>query len=223
MIKAPVSSIFVMSEHPGAVEWLLGHGISATALPWLDTSGLREADTVVGTLPPQRIGEIVSRRIRYYHIAVDTPPELRGTCLSADQLRRCEARLQAIDVMSKDITVETLSATEPRNPLEKNGIAALIANAMLAVYVRLLPSERKLVRWISRSKALILTGFAFFGIHSSASLSSRYPTSLSTVSEKSLAGCMTVWRASISRWGLKSEKPSGWLQKSSHSGSCWRH
>ncbi len=91
-------TLFV-SRHPGAVEWARrrGHG-QADLVEHLDPATVRCGDTVIGTLPIHVAAAVCARGGRYLHLALDLPPEARGRPLSADDMERFGARLEAFQI-----------------------------------------------------------------------------------------------------------------------------
>jgi len=87
---------FLVTRHPGAVDWAARQGIPADRIvPHLDTEQIQPGDTVIGTLPVQLAAQVCQRGGRYLHLLLDLPPEARGRELSADDMQRYGARLQA--------------------------------------------------------------------------------------------------------------------------------
>jgi CRISPR-associated protein Csx16 len=90
-----VTTWFV-SRHAGAVEWAREQGVVVDRLvAHLDPAQTQPGDTVIGTLPVNLAAEVCARGARYLHLALELPPGARGQELSADDLRRFGARLQA--------------------------------------------------------------------------------------------------------------------------------
>ena len=52
-------------------------------------------DTVIGTLPVNLVARVCARGGRYLHLSLDLPAEARGRELTADELERYGARLEA--------------------------------------------------------------------------------------------------------------------------------
>ncbi len=87
---------WLVSRHPGAVEWIKRQGIAVDhRVEHLDIDAIGSGDTVIGTLPINLVAEVCDRGGSYRHLTLDLPPELRGRELSADDLRRCDARLES--------------------------------------------------------------------------------------------------------------------------------
>jgi len=80
--------IYLISRHPGALEWLLQHiDQPAVHLEHLDDAAMiAPGDTVVGTLPVNLVADICRRGARYLHLQINIPRPLRGQELSARQI-----------------------------------------------------------------------------------------------------------------------------------------
>ncbi len=93
-------TIYFITRHPGAVDWAKSQGIhyDQHTEHLLAMDQLAAGDVVIGTLPINMVFELNSRGIRYQHLALDIPRELRGIELSAQQLAQCQARLEEYHV-----------------------------------------------------------------------------------------------------------------------------
>jgi len=88
-----------VTRHPGAVEWAERQGLKVDRqVAHLDPAQVAPGDTVIGVLPVHLAAAVCERGARYMHLSIDLPPELRGRELSADELERCNARLEAFTV-----------------------------------------------------------------------------------------------------------------------------
>lgn len=99
-------TIWLVTRHPGALEWLLGQvdlrHTGFTEVAHLDAETVQPEDLVVGTLPVHLIATLCERGARYLHITFDMPESRRGQELSAADLALLNARLvefraQAVD------------------------------------------------------------------------------------------------------------------------------
>lgn len=99
-------TIWLVTRHAGAREWLLaqgsglsGHGLIEYGLiehvPHLDPARVEPGDIVVGTLPVHLAAQVCARGGRYFNLSLDVPESLRGQELSAADLTRYGARLEA--------------------------------------------------------------------------------------------------------------------------------
>lgn len=88
-------SVWFVSRHAGALEWVRARGIGIDrVVGHLEPAEVRAGDTVIGTLPVQRVAEVNAAGARYLHLSIDLPAELRGRELSAGDLERLGARLE---------------------------------------------------------------------------------------------------------------------------------
>lgn len=88
-------TLWIVTRHAGALEWLARRGIQGgRVVPHLDPAWIQAGDRVVGTLPIQLVAAVCARGGQYEHLSVELPPELRGRELSADTLERHGARLE---------------------------------------------------------------------------------------------------------------------------------
>jgi CRISPR-associated protein Csx16 len=88
-------TIFFVSRHPGAIDWVHRHGISIDRiLTHLDPEEIQAGDMVIGMLPIHLAAEVCARKARYLHLSVDLPQDRRGVELSADELEHFGARIE---------------------------------------------------------------------------------------------------------------------------------
>jgi CRISPR-associated protein Csx16 len=85
---------YFVTRHSGAREWAArrGHG-EAHVIAHLDPALIRPGDMVMGTLPVHLAAEVCARGAHFLFLVLDTPPELRGRDLTADEMEKCGARL----------------------------------------------------------------------------------------------------------------------------------
>ena len=92
-----------VTRHPGAVEWARRQGLAVDRqVDHLELTELEEGDTVIGILPVHLVAAVCERGGRYLHLSLDLPPELRGRELSADDMEKTGARLEAYHVERLD-------------------------------------------------------------------------------------------------------------------------
>jgi CRISPR-associated protein Csx16 len=85
-----------VSRHPGAVAWAQRRGLAVDRqLAHLAPEQIAPGDTVIGTLPVNLVARVCARGGRYLHLSLDLPAEARGRELTADELERYGARLEA--------------------------------------------------------------------------------------------------------------------------------
>ena len=91
---------YFITRHSGAVQWALEEGLSVDRQDeHLEVETVQKGDTVIGTLPINLAARVCQRGARYLHLSLELPPELRGRELSASQMRRCNAHLQAYQII----------------------------------------------------------------------------------------------------------------------------
>ncbi len=94
------SRTWFVSRHPGAVEWAERRGLRVErCVAHLDVSQVAAGDTVIGTLPINLAAEVCARGAQYLNLSLELPEEARGRELSADELERCGARLEAYTIV----------------------------------------------------------------------------------------------------------------------------
>lgn len=91
---------YFVTRHEGAVEWAkLNHLKFDVHLTHLSNfEQLLADDIIIGTLPIQLVYQLNCRGIRYIHLSLEIPPELRGVELTAQQLQSCKASLEEFSV-----------------------------------------------------------------------------------------------------------------------------
>ncbi len=94
---------YLISRHPGAIEWYLSQSLVIDSmLSHLDPALICAGDLVIGTLPLPMVTEVQQRGARYLHLCVPLTPELRGVELSANQLDQLKASLVEFRVEAVD-------------------------------------------------------------------------------------------------------------------------
>jgi CRISPR-associated protein Csx16 len=88
--------IYLVTRHPGALDWLRSQFSEPTVhLMHVDTlATLNPGDCVVGTLPIDKVAQLIAMRIRYFHLCIDVPASLRGKELTTEQLQALHACLR---------------------------------------------------------------------------------------------------------------------------------
>lgn len=90
---------FFISRHPGAIEWAARQNLQVDRLlPHLDPDQVQPGDTVIGSLPVNLAAQVCAKGAAYWHLSLEVPAALRGQELSADNLDRLGARVQAFDI-----------------------------------------------------------------------------------------------------------------------------
>lgn len=94
-----IGKTYFISRHPGAVEWAARRGLRVDeVIEHLDIATIQGGDTVIGTLPIHLAAEVCARRARFLYLSLDLPAEARGRELTADDLDRYGARLEAFRI-----------------------------------------------------------------------------------------------------------------------------
>ena len=89
-------STWFITRHPGAIAWAMRRGLAVDRqLAHLAPEQIAPGDTVIGTLPVNLVARVCARGGRYLHLSLDLPAEARGRELTADELERYGARLEA--------------------------------------------------------------------------------------------------------------------------------
>lgn len=87
---------YFITRHLGALGWAKQNGVDFDVhLTHLnDDMPLKAGDVIIGTLPINIIAQINAMGVRYIHLSLAIPPQLRGVELSAKQLDECQASLE---------------------------------------------------------------------------------------------------------------------------------
>ena len=89
-------TVWFVSRHPGAIAWAQRHGIGFDRhVPHLEPELVRPGDTVMGSLPVHLAAQVCERGAHLLNLSLDLPADARGRELSADDLERYDARLEA--------------------------------------------------------------------------------------------------------------------------------
>lgn len=91
-----MTTIFI-TRHQGAIQWAKEQGVEVdrllTHLEADEISQLTKNDTVLGILPVNLACEVCKQGARYYHLALDLPPNARGVELTAEEMTTYGAKL----------------------------------------------------------------------------------------------------------------------------------
>src|SRR5574337_2115727 len=94
MTEGANMTTWLVTRHPGALEWLAGQGVAADrVVAHLEADELAPGDTVIGVLPYHLAAAVCAAGGRFFSVDVQLPPGLRGVELSAAQLWALGARL----------------------------------------------------------------------------------------------------------------------------------
>lgn len=87
-------SIYFITRHTGALAWAkqkhLQYDVHLEHLS--DLSLLKTGDLVIGTLPINIVYELNVQGVRYIHLSLQIPAELRGVELNAQQLEEYQVQ-----------------------------------------------------------------------------------------------------------------------------------
>ncbi|WP_201583312.1 CRISPR-associated protein Csx16 [Psychrobacter jeotgali] len=89
-------SIYLVSRHQGAVDWMnhTGHHYDAHLTHLTDYEMLTAGDTVIGSLPINIVADLNVLGVNYLHLSLYIPEQLRGVELTAEQLSALDAKLE---------------------------------------------------------------------------------------------------------------------------------
>lgn len=109
-----MTTIFV-TRHAGAVEWARRHKFGvARVVTHLVLAQVQPGNTVIGTLPVNLAAQVCAKGAAYWHLSLDLTTEQRGLELSADDMERLGARVQAFDI--KPLPALEIPILSPTNP-----------------------------------------------------------------------------------------------------------
>lgn len=89
-------SIYLVSRHQGAVDWMnhMGHHYDEHLTHLADYEALTAGDTIIGSLPINIVADLNARGVTYQHLSLYIPEQLRGVELTAEQLSQLDAKLE---------------------------------------------------------------------------------------------------------------------------------
>ena len=85
--------VYLISRHPGAVEWLLKNSplkINSVHSHLGDNIKVKNGDIFIGTLPINLVEEITAKGARYIHLVIPIGQSLRGRELSKNEMDSLE-------------------------------------------------------------------------------------------------------------------------------------
>lgn len=89
-------TIYFVTRHPGTLQWAqqnhLKFDIHLEHLT--DLNSLQAQDIVIGILPINMVYQLNCRGVRYIHLSLQMPAQLRGMELDPQQLNACHATLE---------------------------------------------------------------------------------------------------------------------------------
>lgn len=94
---------YFVTRHAGALKWakLKKLQFDVHLLHLSNFDQLQANDIIIGTLPINIVYELNRRAVRYVHLSLDIPAELRGAELTAEQLDMCKAQLEEFTVQKQ--------------------------------------------------------------------------------------------------------------------------
>lgn len=105
-------TIYFVTRHLGALAWAeqnhLHFDVHLEHL--LDLQQLNANDVIIGTLPINMVFQLNQKGVRYIHLSLDIPPQLRGVELNVEQLHACKAALEEFVVQKKVFDMSALFA-----------------------------------------------------------------------------------------------------------------
>lgn len=93
-------TIYFVTRHDGALQWAAANDVQFDVhLPHLhDMQCFNAGDVVIGTLPINMVYLLNQHGVRYIHLSLDIPPQLRGVELNVTQLKSCNATLEEFHI-----------------------------------------------------------------------------------------------------------------------------
>lgn len=87
---------YFITRHSGALAWAKQQHLSFDVHleHLLDLNLLQAGDIIIGTLPINLVYALNKKQVRYIHLSLNIPPQLRGIELTIDQLNTCQATLE---------------------------------------------------------------------------------------------------------------------------------
>lgn len=90
---------YLITRHPGAKQWAEEEGIAVDSqLDHLEIDRVQAGDSVIGSLPVNLAAEVCAQGGRYFHLSLELPYDWRGRELTADDMRRFGARVEAFRI-----------------------------------------------------------------------------------------------------------------------------
>jgi len=90
---------YFVSRHTGAMVWAKNEAIKVDVqLEHLEINNLKAGDIVLGSLPVNLVAELNKMGVRYFHLSLPLPADLRGKEISAEMMRDLGARLDEFKV-----------------------------------------------------------------------------------------------------------------------------
>lgn len=90
------ATVFIVSRHQGAVEWLHRRGFNGVLVAHLDTLKVPAGSVVLGSLPPGMVADLNGKGVGYYNLSLYVPEKLRGVELTPEQMDELGCKLQYV-------------------------------------------------------------------------------------------------------------------------------
>jgi CRISPR-associated protein Csx16 len=132
---------YFVTRHNGAILWARDAGIRARKITQenFDVNIVNAGDVVMGTLPVHLAGEVLQRGGHYWHLSMEVPLDLRGKELTAEQMRKCNARLEEFRVLPRGIRSSASREVEVPSLAPEGGLIHVVI-ASEQVLPNLLPA-----------------------------------------------------------------------------------
>ncbi|BBO79927.1 CRISPR-associated protein Csx16 [Desulfosarcina ovata] len=96
------NTTWFVTRHAGAQEWAFDEGLKVDqVVDHLDTDEVKKGDIVIGSLPVNMVASLNEKGVRYFHLILQIPREMRGKHLSADRMRSFGARIEEYVVVKR--------------------------------------------------------------------------------------------------------------------------
>ncbi len=90
---------YLVTRHPGAKAWVESEGIKVDYyLDHLEIDQVKKGDRILGSLPVNLVAELNAKGIRYFHITLPLPPELRGQEITSEIMKKLGAKMEEYKV-----------------------------------------------------------------------------------------------------------------------------
>jgi CRISPR-associated protein Csx16 len=92
-------SVYFVTRHAGAKAWAESEGLKIDAcIEHLEMDQITAGDTILGTLPINLVAELNAKGIRYFHLILPLPVELRGQEITKEIMKKLGAKMQEYKV-----------------------------------------------------------------------------------------------------------------------------
>jgi CRISPR-associated protein Csx16 len=96
------NTTWFVTRHAGAEQWAAEEGLKIDkVVDHLDIEKVKKGDTVIGSLPVNMVALLNERGIRYFHLILQLPREMRGKHLSAEKMRLFGCRIEEYFVVKR--------------------------------------------------------------------------------------------------------------------------